>query len=46
MEHILNFKLFEAKVVSDLIIKKRWAKKRDAIKTLQRNILKLRRKRI
>jgi len=45
MIHILNYKLFEQKEeLSTYKLKKRWDKKRSAIKELQNNILKLRKK--
>lgn len=45
MKHILNFKLFEQKEeLSTYKLKKRWNKKRDAIKELQININRLRKK--
>lgn len=51
MKHLLPYKLFEKKeikkdapkVATPQELKKRWAKKRNAIKTLQSNIVKLRR---
>lgn len=43
MNHILNFKLFEKQEISDYKLKKRWDKKRSAVKELQNNISKLRR---
>ena len=45
MIHILNYKLFEQKEeLSTYKLKKRWDKKRSAIKELQNNINKLRKK--
>ena len=45
IKHLLNFKLFEQKEeLSTYKLKKRWDKKRSAIKELQHNIIKLRNK--
>jgi DNA topoisomerase-1 len=44
MKHILTYKLFENKVLSEKELENRWNKKRDAIFQLQSNIISLRRK--
>lgn len=42
MKHILNFKIFEQEEISKYKLNKRWDKKRNAIKELQNNIIRLR----
>lgn len=42
-KHILNFKLFEQEQIFGYKLNKRWDKKRNAIKELQNNIIRLRR---